>query len=147
MAKYAYKGTEVPAERSIARIKDLLYKHGAVATQVNEAPEKGVIQFLFSTRVKMDGVDMQRPFKIEVKYGKRKPSEALRMIYYHLKAQFDAIDWGLFTLEEEFLPYMLVHLPGGKNATVAEVVLPDLRKGILPPYFEGLGGDKKMLEE
>ena len=77
---------------------------------------------------------MQQPCRLDVNYAGRKQSEALRMVFYHLKAKFDAVDWGLYSFEEEFLPYFMGKLPDGRQATVAELMLPGLEKGRLPEY-------------
>ncbi len=129
---YAYRYTDVPAERSLSQIKEMLYKHGAVGTQVTEIPEKSLVQFTFSRRVLVDKVEKQQPCRIDILYGNRKVSEALRMIFYYLKAKFDAVDWGVISFEEAFLPYFLGKLPDGRQVTVAELMLPDLKKGRLP---------------
>jgi hypothetical protein len=129
---YAYKNTEVPVERSIAQIKDLLYKHGAVGTQTTELPENHLVQFAFARRVNVNGELKQQPCRIDVPYGDRKPSEALRMIFYYLKAKFDAVDWGVISFEEAFLACFVGQLPDGRKVTVGEMMLPDLKKGKLP---------------
>lgn len=134
MSRYAYKGTEVPVDRSIGKIKDMLYAHGAVAIQVGESREKGIVELMFARRVKVGGQEMMQPMKLSVEFKGRKPAEAMRMLYHHLKVKFDAVDWGLISFEEEFLPFFVGELPDGRKATVAEMMLPDLKKGRLPDF-------------
>ena len=133
MPKYAYKGTEVPVDRTMGKIKDMLYAHGAVEILVGEAPEHDTIQIMFARRFKFEDEVVKQPLMISVKFKGRKPAEAMRMLYYYLKAKFDAIDWGLVSMEEAFLPYFMGKLPDGSTGTVADMMLPHLKKGRLPP--------------
>ncbi len=48
-----------------------------------------------------------------------------RALFYWLKSQFEAIEYGLFTPEEAFIGWMELATPGG-TVTVAELVLPRL---------------------
>ena len=122
----------MPAERSIQRIKDLLYAHGAVAIEVGEAPQQETIQIKFLRRIVVDKKELMQPMRVSVTFKGRKPAEAMRMLYYYLKAKWDAVDWGLISAEEAFLAYFMGTLPDGRQTTVGEMMLPDIARGRLP---------------
>jgi len=49
-----------------------------------------------------------------------------RVLFYHLKALFQAADSGVLTIEELILPYVVTH----DGRTIAEHVLPRLHEAI-----------------
>jgi hypothetical protein len=59
-----------------------------------------------------------------------------RALYYWLKSQFEAIEYGLFTPEEAFIGWLELATPDGMT-TVAELVLP--RLGDMPKLLASGG--------
>lgn len=130
MAKLkSFSNTSISAFKTQDDLEKLLAKYGIPASrwthfaQVKEEQD-GRIQFEFES----DG----RPYRVTVSYRKEvgpnggsrgtTREQAARAIFWHVKNLFDAVDFGIVTLEEAFLPYMLG--PGGK--TVFEHIKPRL---------------------
>ena len=64
-----------------------------------------------------------------------RPTEPMRLLYWGLKSQVEAIQYGLMSVEEAFLAQAVASLEG---QTVAEILLPRLRSGyqVLPALPE-----------
>lgn len=121
MRKYA-EGTEVSVERSITEVKRLILRYGAESFTYQETPGDIKIAFVLSHL----GVQMSVEFPDAEKYaftptGKRRYDDAkwaewekeckrrMRSLAAVIKAKFIAIDDGVATVEQEFLPYIVMH--------------------------------------
>ena len=100
----AFGGTEVPAARSQQQIEDLLRKHDVEAIRWTMLGERIVLEFKLP-----DG-----SFALSVRYdvGDARTDDArrrqvLRALAWHLKAKFDAIDFGLEDVMRAFMPYLI----------------------------------------
>jgi len=52
-------------------------------------------------------------------------------MFWWLKAQLEAIRWGLVSVEEAFLAYVAGSLPGRGTVTLGDLLLPKIRSGEL----------------
>lgn len=131
--KYQFEQTTVPVERSKEKIRQLLYKHGAQSIGWAEGPGLAALQF--TIKYTIDGESKVLPVRIKLITKGKKEQSVYRALLHHLLAKWTAIDFGLSTLEEEMLPYVVVKLPGGRGeSTVGEALLPGIRKGQLPDF-------------
>lgn len=127
--------TSVPIDRSRAELEKMLVKHGAkrFASGWDEA----------HAHVQFDLRDRRVRFHIPMVFPKTTKSKQeqltrarWRAVVLVVKAKLEAIDSGVETFEEAFLPHIVVP---GENQTVAELLLPNLEaiyKGEpLPPLL------------
>lgn len=122
MSRRYAEGTEVSVERSIGEIKRLILRYGAESFAYQETPTDIKIAFVLSTL----GVQMSIEFPGIEEFaftptGKKRDSNAkwsewekeskrrVRSLAAVIKAKFIAIDDGVATIEQEFLPYIVLH--------------------------------------
>jgi len=131
-----YQGTQVPIERSQAGIRKLFDANRVFAHQYTEDRESQKFQIRWSRKlvIEKDGVkkEVLQPCKMQISYKGRKPEQVWRAAFYHLKAKFEAVQFGLVSYEEEFLPYFETVLPNGNMGTIAEAMIPALQIGRKP---------------
>lgn len=147
--------TTVPVPRTKADIEKLLNDHGAHQVMTYSDKNKAMIQFGMNDRVVRFGLEI--PAESEyARTGKRqiRKQDARRRAYEQgcrsrwrslllgIKAKLDAIEIGIMTFEEEFLPYIV--LPD--NRTVGEFMIPQIEQAYLtgnaPSVLPGLPAPK-----
>jgi hypothetical protein len=133
----AYSGTKVPIHRSQEQIRGLLIGNGAIGFQFTELIAEEIIELKWARRIVVDGRASRQPLRIRLPMKGRRPEQMYRALYYHLKAKFETIRFGIISFEEEFLPYFEFRLADGRAVTVAEQLLPGLRNA-LPLHLEPL---------
>lgn len=156
----AYRSTKVAVHESQADVRELLRRRRATGLQISEywqedqavadvrfgmpAPEGGFYAYRIRVRTPDPG-----PLEKVDQYS-HKPRAATtqelrdhqagaerqiwRLVYWWLKAQFEAAEAGLVSLEEAFLPWM--ELPDGRTVFESAVESGGLAKiaaGTLPP--------------
>ena len=135
--KSPYYGTKVDVEKSKTQIRDLLMKYGVSQQRWTEDLENNQVMFEFFIK----GEDrtylvrlMPKPFIEEHKLwnskkGKSETTEvpnwarAYRMLYAYVKAKVEAIAYGMHTIEEEFMPDIIVKNSQGQEITLADAIL------------------------
>ena len=135
--KTPYYGTKVDVEKSKTQIRDLLVKYGVSQQRWTEDLENNQVMFEFFIK----GDDrtylvrlMPKPFVEEHKLwnskkGKSETTEvpnwarAYRMLYAYVKAKVEAIAYGMHTIEEEFMPDIIVKNSQGQEITLADAIL------------------------
>jgi hypothetical protein len=131
-----YKGTQVPIERSQGAIRKIFDTYGIYAHQFSEAPGEQLIEIRWSRKLNIDENgqkrDVLQPCKMRVSYKGRTSQQVWRAIFYHLKAKFEVVRFGIISYEEEFLPYFEIRLPNGQVGTIAEAMVPALQDGRRP---------------
>ena len=134
MKNYAYKNTSVNWAKSQTAIVKMLTGRGIYQTRFTNLEDKFVIEFLApQDEGKPVGVRVIVPFKYTGQDEKRKQQELNRMhrvLFYHLKAKFVAIDSGLTEFMEEFMPHLIVMDKKGNSSTMGQVLLPQYKKSI-----------------
>lgn len=133
-----YRGTKVPVSKSQEAIRRLLIENGAQGYQFTEAIAEQIVELKWARGVILNGEKVVQPLRIRVSYKNRRIESVYRAIFYHLKAKFEVIRFGIMSFEEEFLPYFEARLPDGRTGTIAELMLPDLKRGRLPAMLEPL---------
>ena len=135
--KSPYYGTKVDVEKSKTQIRDLLMKYGVSQQRWTEDLENNQVMFEFFIK----GNDrtylvrlMPKPFIEEhrlcnSKKGKSETmgvpnwARAYRMLYAYVKAKVEAIAYGMHTIEEEFMPDIIVKNSQGQEITLADAIL------------------------
>jgi len=143
--KKPYRDTTVSWERTQGDITGLLMSHGARGIQWTNVFERNEINFRFAHRVVIDGVEKDigveirvpirvptktpsgRDRRITAKEVRRATNQAYRAVYWWLKAQLEAVDFGIQSIEQVFFANIICRLPDGRQSTVGEA----LKKGIL----------------
>jgi hypothetical protein len=110
----AYEGTDVPVTRSLAGLEDLLERRGVTDRRVTRTASLLAIDFnwpLMDERRKVRallGVRMVVPWPADERERRR----MARLIFWHLKSKLEAVEAGLLTFEEEFLPHLTLGRAG-----------------------------------
>jgi hypothetical protein len=119
--KHPYEGTQIAPEKSQVEITKLLKEFGCTGIRwtdmVGELP---LLEFIY---------------KIEI---------GMRLLYWHIKSELEAVAYGLKTFEQVFLSEIIMSLPDGSTATFGEAVKDIITKGE-SPTFEKLGERRVML--
>ena len=153
MPEYA-KNTTVSEQKSILEIESTLRRYDArsfaYGWEEKEGKETCVVAFKTDDRTMRFKLHMpsrsefvttptgmeRAESTIENEYQKAR-RQRWRALLLIVKAKLEAIDSGITTFDEEFLPYMV--LPGGK--TIAEVTMPQLEDAY------ATGGVPQLLSE
>lgn len=131
--KKAYATTTVAPGKSMGQIDKMLIAHGGIKTNYYKDYEKHLLVLAWERKVMVDGERMIQPIMHRVNMKELNEAQAYRALFWHLKHKFEAVEFGIVTFEEEFLPYFIATLPSGEQGTIAEYFVPDLRRGALPP--------------
>lgn len=152
MSKFA-ENTEVPVERSRAEIERLIIKYGAAEFVSGWRQDSAQIMFeMHGKRIKFvlplpdrtaDEIRLTRYGKVASKTDQDKRydqqcRQKWRALTLAIKAKLEAVESGIATFEEEFLPHFVV--PGSKGQTVGELMIPQLEAAYkeqrsLPPLL------------
>lgn len=135
----SYNETKVPLAQSQESIRRLIYSHnGTGVSFMSHPPREG-----FEALVTLG----KEPYHIRVmatcneidelnSVGKRRSKDTLqnlreqevrrvwRVLFFHLKAMFDAVDSGVIAISDVIMPYIV--LPD--NRTISEHVVPRLKE-------------------
>lgn len=136
-----YANTTIPVEDTIANIKKLLKSHGIKDIQETTLGGKSVLRFMYHTESK-DVTFEIRPPPLTAPKKQYNPKtgrydtvnfpmemQAWRLVYWYLEAKLKAIEYGLISLEREFLNQMLA----SNDKTVGDYLMEQLErdKGML----------------
>lgn len=129
------EGTQVSIERSKTELKKTIYKYGGSGYEYIEREDKAGVQFRIANRVirfvvKFPPPDAKqfhktptgRSRKVAAAWSEYEAEQRRRWraLILSIKAKFEAVESGIASAEDEFLPYTV--LPDG--STVAENVAP-----------------------
>lgn len=134
--KYAYEKTTVPTAKTMVEIDRELKKLNSKGEQWTKAG--GVLELRWALPVTHEGETVLMPIRHRVSLNDKREQSVYRALYHLIKSKRTIIEYGISTAEEEFLPYVEMNLPGETAVTVAEKMLPHLRKGLPPPTINSL---------
>ena len=133
MKRRHYDGTTVSEASSLLDIERLLRQHGVQTIRWTSGPDALLIEFTWpyqSTELgfrmnlniptELDGYELTPPQR------EKERRRRLRVLLNHVKAKLIAVEEGLVTLEQEFLPYLIG--PGGQ--TLGEVAAVQITSAI-----------------
>jgi hypothetical protein len=148
MKNYAYKGTKVNWAKSQTGIVKLLNSRGIFQTRFTNLADKFAVEFVANLEgvEKPVGVRILVPIHYKGEDENKRGQELNilhRILFYHLKAKFVAIDNGLTEFMEEFMPHLIVMDKNGNSTTLGQTILPQYKKQI----DEGKSKDFKLLPE
>jgi len=144
----AYKGTQVNWVKSQTAIVKMLNDRNIYQTRFTNMKDKFAIEFMaeLPDQEKPIGVRILVPTQYHGDNEKKRQKDLNflhRVLFYHLKAKFVAIDSGLTEFMEEFMPHLIIMDKQGNSSTVGQVLLPQYKKGIgsgTQPEFKLLPG-------
>lgn len=117
-SKLSYYNTKVPVSKSEADIRKFLKKFGLQGTRFTEYKNIGVIEFILLR----DAGEMHFRFKYDLPENERYIKQIYRGLFHYLKNRFMAVEFGITTIEKEFLQELVLKLPNGGDATIKELL-------------------------
>ncbi|MES2408968.1 MAG: hypothetical protein V4509_01540 [Patescibacteria group bacterium] len=145
----AYKGTSVNWSKSQTQITKLLNSLGIYESRFTNLADKFALEFRVSESKKVlfkIGVEKGVSIRIVVPFqnfsdNKKREKElnALhRVLFYHIKAKFVAIESGLTEFMEEFMPHLVIMDKSGNSSTLGQQLLPKYKQSIESGDQKGL---------
>lgn len=134
----AYEETSVAVSKSQEQIKKLVYAHkGAGVMLISRPPHEGFEAFIalgndsYHIRVMAQCRDVSKDnhgwTRSAGKFAAAKEQEerrVWRVLYWHLKAMFEAADSGVIDLRDIIMPYVVLK----DGMTVADIVKPRMKE-------------------
>lgn len=115
--KLAYYNTKVPIYRTQNKIRTVLQKFGLQGTRFTEYKNVGIIEFILMS----NGKELTFRFKYDLPEEKYH-AQIYRGLFHYLKNRFMAVEFGITTVEKEFLQELVIKLPNGTNSTMKELM-------------------------
>lgn len=130
----AYKNTQVNWARSQTAIIKLLAVRDIRESRFTNLEDRFALEF----RVVEGGVSKPVSIRIVVPFqtqsnDKKREQELNRLhrvLFYHLKAKFTAIESGLTEFMEEFMPHLVIMDKHGNSTTMGQALLPQYKNSI-----------------
>lgn len=131
----AYKNTSVNWSKSQTQIVKLLTQRGIYQTRFTNLEEKFAIEFLAPQKngEKPIGVRILVPVGYSGDNQDKREKELNRLhrvLFYHIKAKFVAIDSGLTEFMEEFMPHLIIMDKKGNSTTLGQAMLPQYKESL-----------------
>ena len=131
----AYATTQVTVAKTQEDIRKLLVRYGAKGMQLTEIFEPPSLNLRFQVIVEHAGNTALAMVSMEIPTGEQEAKnereaeqlrrQSARALFYYLKAQLEAVDFGLVKLEEAFLAHFEIPGADGQMTTVGKRVLPE----------------------
>lgn len=115
--KLAYYRTKVPIYKTQNDIRSVLEKFSLQGTRFTEYQNVGIIEFILLK----NGKEMMFRFKYDLPVDRYKP-QIYRGLFHYLKNRFMAVEFGITTVEQEFLQELVLKLPNGITSTIKEIL-------------------------
>ena len=143
-----YRNTKVNWGRSQAAILKLLNQRGIFQTRFTNLENKFAVEFLAQVKEneKPVGVRILVPINYKGEDEKKREQELNvlhRVLFYHLKAKFTAIESNLTEFMEDFMPHLIIMDKNGNSTTLGQAILPQYKESL----ESGKQKDFKLLEE
>ena len=119
-----YEDTKVTPEKSQTAVRRLLRTYDVEDIQFTMR-SGGIFQLVFAKPGDAGHLNVYRVVVRSLTFDAKGERQAMRMMWWWMKAKLESIAFGVADFETEWLPYQLV--AGG--GTVAESVLPQLQAG------------------
>lgn len=116
--KLNYYRTTVPIYKTQNEIKTVLEKFNLQGTRFTEYKNVGIIEFILLK----DNKEIAFRFKYDLPEKESLRLQVYRALFYYLKNRFLAVEFGITTVEKEFLQEIIIKLPNGNTTTVKELV-------------------------
>ncbi len=136
---YPYANTGVSVEKSKEDINNLLRKYSIHGASWTELWDEGVIEVRFPIEFEFKGirkgtmVSLRPPMfesthrSYDKKYGSQMVKApdlkaGMRCLYFYVKTKLEAVQYGLTSIEKEFMSEIILKLPDGKEKSLGEVM-------------------------
>ena len=116
--KLPYHRTDVPIYKSQNQIRTVLQKFGLQGIRFTDYKNMGTIEFILLR----DDKELSFRFKFSVPERNDFQKQVYRGLFHYLKNRFFAVEFGITTIEEEFLQEMVLKLPDGSTPTIKDLV-------------------------
>ena len=132
----AYKNTSVNWAKSQTAIVKLLNQRGIYQTRFTNLEKKFAIEFVApqpGTNSKPVGIRILVPLQYDGDNDEKRQKDLNRLhrvLFYHLKAKFVAIDSGLTEFMEEFMPHLIIMDAKGNSTTLGQSIIPQYTKAL-----------------
>ena len=113
-----YYGTKVSISKTQGDIKKILRKFGLQGHRFTEYRNIGVVEFI----LRKNENEMAYRFKFDLPEKENHRRQVYRALFHYLKNRFLAVEFGITTIEKEFLQELVLKLPNGSTTTVKELV-------------------------
>ena len=118
-----YYKTTVSLSKTQEQIKKLLRKYGLQAIKFVEGYNFGkyitVIEFILIQG--NNDIPFQFRFSVNLPENRNLWQQVYRSLFYYLKARFTRVDFGINTVEKEFMSELVMKLTDGRTGTMAEL--------------------------
>ena len=136
-----YQGTTVNWAKSQTQIVKLLNSKGIYENRFTNLEDKFVLEFRVQESKKLmfkigvvNGITVRIvvPFSqfSDDKKRERELNRLHRVLFYHIKAKFVAIESGLTEFMEEFMPHLVIMDRTGNSTTLGQSLLPQYKKSL-----------------
>src|SRR3990167_2153139 len=130
----AYKHTSVNWAKSQTAIVKLLTARNIYESRFTNLEDRFALEF----RVVENGIPTPVAVRIMVPFKKEENEERRqkqlnslhRVLFYHLKAKFVAIESGLTEFMEEFMPHLVIMDKKGNITTLGQAMLPQYKQAL-----------------
>lgn len=141
MARKTYEGTSVNWAKSQVAITKLLNGQGIYESRFTNLKDKFALEFRVTESKKiLLGVGVSKGITVRIvvpfsdstdeKKREKELNRLHRVLLYHLKAKFVAIEAGVTEFMEEFMPHLVIMDRSGNSSTMGQVLLPQYKKSI-----------------
>ena len=137
-ADKAYAGTEVLVSKTTEDIRKLLVRYGAKGMQLTEVFSPPSLNLRFQVAIEYEAVTALATVSMLIPTGEAEAKterqadqyrrQAARALFFYLKTQLEAVDFGLVKLEEAFLAHFEIPDANGYTTTVGRFILPHFVK-------------------
>lgn len=132
----AYKDTDVHWTRSQSLIVKMLNDRGIYEMRFTNLKDKFALEFSV-----LDESISKKPVAVRIvvplimfgdneKAREKDLNRLHRVLFYHLKAKFVAIESGLTEFMEEFMPHLVIMDREGNSTTVGQKLLPQYKQNL-----------------
>ena len=116
--KLSYYRTPTPIYKTQNEIRTILQKFGLQGIRFTEYKSIGIIEFI----LERDNKEYTFRFKFTFPEKEIYRKQVYRALFHYLKNRFMAVEFGINSVEQEFLQEMVLKLPNGSNNTVKEIL-------------------------
>lgn len=115
--KLSYYNTKVSIYKTQNDIRSVLEKFDLQGTRFTEYKGIGIIEFILNK----NGKELMFRFKYDLPVERYRP-QIYRGLFHYLKNRFMAIEFGITTVEKEFLQELVLKLENGSSLTIKEIL-------------------------
>jgi len=142
----SYSDTSVSVERTQSQLGKLLEKHNALGYQFTSDLAGGQFQLRFQLETEVDNNRLKVMVQLSIPRGEEGADQRanMRALYWFLKSQLEAIEFGIVKAADVFLPFIEITLPSGATGTIKDAIKPAMKNitgGGLLQLPEGLNDE------